>query len=222
MTEHTRKCAVDGCERKPHSLGYCGKHYQRFKKWGDPLFVRVAKPPRPATDPSVHYLRPGEPIPKGEPKRYINVHGYAILRWRVAPRTYVETLEHRVINGRVTTAEHVHHIDRNKLNNHPSNLLHMDASDHLHAHYRIPRADVARLYAAGYTTIEIAELYDTFPGNISRIVRGEGVPTRRGLDARSRSLPFTPSQFAALVEEKRQQRRALEEADDAAHPNHQA
>ena len=30
-------CKIDGCENKHHSLGYCQKHYRRFKKYGDPL-----------------------------------------------------------------------------------------------------------------------------------------------------------------------------------------
>lgn len=28
------KCSVDGCDDVVHSLGMCGKHYQRFKKYG--------------------------------------------------------------------------------------------------------------------------------------------------------------------------------------------
>lgn len=30
-------CKVDGCERLVKGYGYCEKHYQRFKKTGDPL-----------------------------------------------------------------------------------------------------------------------------------------------------------------------------------------
>lgn len=39
--EHKQRgsCMICG---KPHKgLGYCDKHYQRFKKWGDPLMVKV-------------------------------------------------------------------------------------------------------------------------------------------------------------------------------------
>lgn len=43
---------------------------------------------------------------------------------------------------------------------------------------RLPYARIAREYAAGATTIEIAERYGTYPGNISRIVRSQGVATR--------------------------------------------
>lgn len=29
-------CKIDGCDTKHYGLGYCPKHYQRFKKFGDP------------------------------------------------------------------------------------------------------------------------------------------------------------------------------------------
>lgn len=34
-----RLCSVDGCSTKYDSNGYCQKHYQRWKKYGDPLRV---------------------------------------------------------------------------------------------------------------------------------------------------------------------------------------
>ena len=33
-----RRCLL--CEREHRGLGYCDKHYQRFKKWGDPLVIK--------------------------------------------------------------------------------------------------------------------------------------------------------------------------------------
>lgn len=32
-----RKCKVDGCDNKHHSNGYCNKHYQQYKKYGEGL-----------------------------------------------------------------------------------------------------------------------------------------------------------------------------------------
>lgn len=34
------KCSVQNCELEYYSLGYCRKHYERFYKWGDPLFTK--------------------------------------------------------------------------------------------------------------------------------------------------------------------------------------
>ena len=33
-------CKVDGCERPVKGYGYCEKHYQRFKKTGNPLLTK--------------------------------------------------------------------------------------------------------------------------------------------------------------------------------------
>jgi hypothetical protein len=32
-------CSVEGCESAHLAQGYCGKHYKRWKQWGDPLYV---------------------------------------------------------------------------------------------------------------------------------------------------------------------------------------
>lgn len=36
-----RICSVEGCERLVIAKGYCPKHYKRFNKYGDPLYVQV-------------------------------------------------------------------------------------------------------------------------------------------------------------------------------------
>ena len=33
-------CTIHNCETKHYSLGYCHKHYLRFKKYSNPLFVK--------------------------------------------------------------------------------------------------------------------------------------------------------------------------------------
>jgi hypothetical protein len=38
-------CSISGCESEVRSRGLCGKHYQRWRKHGDPLAVGVAAPP---------------------------------------------------------------------------------------------------------------------------------------------------------------------------------
>ncbi len=35
-----RICKIEGCDRKHEALGYCAKHYRRFKIYGDPLYTQ--------------------------------------------------------------------------------------------------------------------------------------------------------------------------------------
>ncbi len=36
-----RQCSVEGCDRKHHAKGFCGKHHKRLWTHGDPLFTKV-------------------------------------------------------------------------------------------------------------------------------------------------------------------------------------
>lgn len=35
-----KNCIIEGCNRLHEAKGYCSKHYYRFKKYGNPLFVQ--------------------------------------------------------------------------------------------------------------------------------------------------------------------------------------
>src|SRR5581483_6189066 len=58
----------------------------------------------------IRYLRPGDPIPEGEPRRYSTPKGYVRLRWKVGPYEYVEAWEHRVLVGN-PDGHQVHHVN---------------------------------------------------------------------------------------------------------------
>ena len=50
--EHKRRASCTICGKPQKGLGYCEKHYQRFKKWGDPLLVKTNQhsPPTASAD----------------------------------------------------------------------------------------------------------------------------------------------------------------------------
>lgn len=93
-------------------------------------------------------LSPGESVPSSTPTRSRSSHGYIVLRWRTESGA-VRTYEHRVVDGRVTTAESVHHINGIKDDNRPENLAFLTHAEH-HAHHRTrDRSELVRLYESG-------------------------------------------------------------------------
>lgn len=35
-----RKCSIEGCNKKHIAKGFCSKHYDKLRKYGDPLFIK--------------------------------------------------------------------------------------------------------------------------------------------------------------------------------------
>jgi len=123
-------------------------------------------------------LRPGEQIPEGEPYRYPNDRGYIRLRWKIGPKQYVECYEHRVIDGRVTTAEHVHHMNHVRDDNRPENLEHLTQAEHSERHASEVEGEAVRLYLAGHSTLTVGERVGITAGAVSRLLARCGVTAR--------------------------------------------
>ena len=129
---------------------------------------------------SVRTLAPGETLPAGEPLRRIAQHGYVELRWKVDTRSYVRIYEHQVTNGRVTTAEQVHHVNRVKHDNRPENLRHLSEAEHAAEHNDVAWwAEADRLYTAGLGTYRIARIVGRHPVTVWRGLVKFGTRLRR-------------------------------------------
>jgi len=119
-------------------------------------------------------------VPESKPGRYLRDHGYVILRWRIGPYEYVETYEHRVIDGRITTEDEVHHINLVRSDNRPENLRPLSTEDHHLEHSEIGwHAVAARLYARGWSTYQIGEKLTRNPATVYRALVKMGIPLRK-------------------------------------------
>ncbi|RKY17302.1 MAG: hypothetical protein DRQ55_16145 [Planctomycetota bacterium] len=82
------------------------------------------------TQPRLRTLAAGERIPDVPPTRRL-LNGYVMLTW--APLG-LQALEHRVFDGIVTEAQAVHHVNRDRADNRPENLVRMTHSEHAALH----------------------------------------------------------------------------------------
>jgi AraC-like DNA-binding protein len=167
---------------------------------------------------TIRKLRHDEPVPDGEPKRYRNGTGYVRLRWLVAPQTYVEEYEHRIVAGRPHPRFDVHHLNGVKDDNRPENLRVLTRAEHaalhgvdresLYAPYRsrsakekaeraranrekreARRGRIRELYEEGLTTTEVAAVLGLTAGTVSRELRAAGgVARSTGPTTRTRQL----------------------------------
>lgn len=148
--QSTQTCSVAECARQRKSNGLCDMHYQRVRANGTTDLVEHVSRARPVT---IRRLNPGETIPDGEPRRYKHSLGYVVLRWLVAPCTYVEAFEHRVVMGLPPVDVQIHHVNGVKTDNRRSNLVALSAGDHAILHmitdpiprrYRTPLSEYPR------------------------------------------------------------------------------
>jgi hypothetical protein len=127
----------------------------------------------------IHTLRPDEPTPTAEPRRYRTTDGYWRLRWKIGPGQYVERLEHRAVVS-PGPGEVVHHKNGDPLDNRPENLERLTPSAHMHHHNR-PKADpevVGYLYSTGLSTVEIGARLGMNPATVWRLMHRYGFTTR--------------------------------------------
>lgn len=103
------------CQLLQHAAGYCTKHYQNWRRNGDPLPVRRA-PNGAGTICKVHGYR------------YVYVGGKQV-------REHVVVME-KMLGRRLFRGEVVHHINGVKTDNRPENLMLFDSQANHMKHHR--------------------------------------------------------------------------------------
>ena len=65
----TRRCSVENCNKPAHARGWCGLHYQRWKRHGNPLALETAESIRgnPVATFWLHVTKAG-PVPQACPE----------------------------------------------------------------------------------------------------------------------------------------------------------
>lgn len=138
------------------------------------------RPPSRAKRKIIRTLRPGEPLPPGEPYRYPQ-QGYVRLRWKVGVGEYVEVREHRAVVV-VDAGQHVHHKNRRRADNRPENLVPLTPSEHAAIHAeaarKFDRDAASRMYRAGLSTTAIAARLGVHHVTIARGLRDIGITMR--------------------------------------------
>ena len=109
-------CSVGGCGIVRIKRGMCEKHYRRFMKYGDPLHPRK-------------YATAGTGSPRNDGYWMHEIDGRSVLR-------HVLVAE-RAAGHPLPSGAHVHHVDYDRSNDAPSNLvICQDAAYHKLLHTR--------------------------------------------------------------------------------------
>lgn len=94
-------CSVDGCLADASRKEMCNRHYRRFRKYGDAKFTKVRSS--------------GEGTPHNKGYWTYQIDGRAVME-------HVLVAE-RALGKLIPKGAEVHHIDENKMNNNPTNLV---------------------------------------------------------------------------------------------------
>ena len=111
-----KRCKVPGCEKwdGKGGMGYCGMHYARVRRYGNPDYVtpeNIRRERSRNSQPTLGQCKPNT---------------YKKYRGRHMHRVIAEAMLGRPLES----WEHVHHKDGNKHNNNPENLVVLSRAEH--------------------------------------------------------------------------------------------
>lgn len=166
MSKQVTFCTIENCTERCAGRGMCRIHYKRWYRYGDPLILK--KSYRQYAECSVDKCV-DKPLAKGLCERHYALYkrhgvperkrvfvgayikdGYRYVM--IGKRHYVP--EHRIVmekflGRKLESSENIHHVDRNTLNNSPSNLQLVTRSEHLKLHVESrPRGEHGRYIKA--------------------------------------------------------------------------
>lgn len=102
-----RMCSVEGCSNKHESKGLCIKHYQKFRKYGDPLSGKE------------NGRRKGEGT--------VSKDGYIIMTIKTKRDPIHRSIIEKALGHEIPTGAVSHHVDGNRAHNENSNLVLCDS-----------------------------------------------------------------------------------------------
>lgn len=95
------RCTLEGCGKEHKAFGYCTGHYQRFKKYGDPI---VGKPLSPAYIP------------------FVDANGYEVVRKNNKHIKIHRQVMEKHLGRELLKHENVHHKNGIRTDNRIENL----------------------------------------------------------------------------------------------------
>ena len=137
-----KHCLIDGCESPSYKWGMCSLHQQRAKKYGDPMYTKNR------TSGSGSLRNDGYIMHETDGKRVLE-------HVRVAEKALGKPLPKGAV---------VHHVDENRSNNDPSNLVICPS----HSYHALLHKRMRALAACGHADwlkCHICKKYDS-PDNV--------------------------------------------------------
>lgn len=121
LKKEKKLCLIVGCnnDTSKGANGYCGMHYMRIKRYGDPDYLTSEITRR--LNSREAQLKNVKKLKDTTYKKYLGRHEHRVIA-------------EKIIGRKLKSDEHVHHIDGNKHNNLPKNLQVMSRVEHLKLH----------------------------------------------------------------------------------------